>query len=242
MSILINGASNTSGDGLENPSEQCWPTVFSRLINNSVVNLAMNGAGVDYIVYTTLTELAKKKFSGVIIAWPLLFRPLMCRRETNDLVNGNLNYSHYIYGDSKEYKDYCNLHFKYWTNEAYELKLALQKILLLQTYLKYNNYKYLFINSDSYNLQNWVSLSKLDHDTKLKYLDAFDHMNDQQVLDEECIIQNYYNQLDLTRYYQPMEFSITDECKSKNLFSEHTIHPTIEGHIHIANLIADLWD
>jgi hypothetical protein len=242
MSILINGASNTSGDGLENPSEQSWPTVLSELLNQPVSNLALNGAGIDYVIHTTLVELSRQKFNGVIIAWPPLFRPLLCRRETNCLVNGNVNFSQYVYGDTQEYREYCKNYFKYWTNELAELKFTLQKIILLQSYLKCNNYKYLFVNSDSYYLQNWLSLSRLNHETKQKYLDAFKQMNDQQILNEELIINNFYDQLDLSRYYQPIEFSITDECKSKNLFDQETLHPNSEGHIHIAKLIASLWN
>lgn len=241
MSILIAGASITHGDGLANPELSAWPTVFSRLSNQTVTNIARSGAGIDYVFYNVINQLSNNSFDGLIIAWPPLLRPLLTRRENNFLINGNVGCLNEIYGKSAQYKKYLELHYRYWTNELFDLKFSLQKILTLQAYLKTNNYKYLFINSDPYFLSDWLSLSSLSTELKEKYLDAFVEMNDLQILEEEKEISNLVNQFDLLNYHDPVGFNLSDMCKQSSNFSYTTKHPTEQGHIEIAKFVNNLW-
>ena len=241
MSILIGGASFTSGFGLDSPTDS-WPTVLSSLINQPITNTAETGASVDYVIYTIIKQLSNSNYKGVIIAWPPLGRTLLVRRENNFLVNGNPTFTHSLYGNSKEYKEYLKYFYKYWINDLFDLKFTLQKIITLQSYLKINNYKYLFINSDSYHLDTWLSLSTLSFKLKQDYLDAFNCMNDEQILSEELEINELFNQLDLSNYHRPTEFNLANMCTQSNLIDSNTEHPTIEGHKQIAKFIVDLWN
>lgn len=241
MSFLINGASYTYGDGLDKPKEHAWPILFGRKIGAQITNLATRGASVDYVIYTTMKYLSANKYDNVIIAWPALRRTLMVRRDNNFLVNGNPTMSNALYGDTKEYKEYLSLHYRYWSNDLFDLKLTLQKILMFQEYLKNKSYNYLFINSDSYNLSNWLQLTKLPINDKIIYLDAFDSMDDVQIAAEELEIKNIYDQFDLTNYYQPTNFSLSDACVQLNLLDPATKHPSIEGQRYLADFIADMW-
>jgi hypothetical protein len=239
MSFLICGASFTFGDGLDNPIEQAWPAVFSKKINQPVVNIATIGASVDYVIYRTMQELNKPY--DVIVAWPSLLRTLMVRRENNFLINGNATFANDMYGNTKEFKDYLSYHYKYWTNELFDLKNTLQKIVLFQSYLSSKKCKYLFINSDPYNLTDWLQLSSLSYEKKQKYLDAFEVMDDQQIQKEELEINELYKQLNLQYYYQPTTFNLTDACQSQNLIDYRTKHPTVAGQEYLAETVFNIW-
>ena len=241
MSFLINGASYTYGDGLENPSEHAWPVLFGKKIGAEILNLATRGASVDYVIYTTMKHLSSNKYDNVIIAWPSLRRTLMVRRDNNFLVNGNPTMTNALYGDTKEFKEYLSLHYRYWSNDLFDLKLTLQKILMFQEYLKSKSDNYLFINSDSYNLSNWLQLTELPINDKIIYLDAFDSMDDVQIAAEESEIENIYNQFDLINYFQPTNFNLTDTCVQLDLLDPITKHPSIQGQKYLADFIADLW-
>lgn len=52
--IVVNGCSFTYCQGLENPSEQGWPTLLAKKFNVPVVNLSVKGSGNDSIYRRTL--------------------------------------------------------------------------------------------------------------------------------------------------------------------------------------------
>lgn len=241
MSFLINGSSYTSGDGLKDRS-LAWPYLFGNLINDDVTNAATDGASFDKVLYLTLKDLTvNSNYKNVIITLPPLTRVMMVRRENNFLIDGNVNYLHTLYKNDRSYVDYLSLYYKHWTNDLFEIKLVLQKILLLQNFLKSNNFNYLFINTKPYNLQNWLNLSVLPSTKKSEMLCAFDLMNDDAIKSEQVEITTYYNLLDKTRYFDPISYNLTTDCVRLGLIDPDTQHPSEIGHRHIANTIYKIW-
>jgi hypothetical protein len=66
-------------------------------------------------------------------------------------------------------------------------------------------------------------------------------MNDIQIAAEELEIKNIYDQFDLTNYYQPTNFNLSDACVQLKLLDPATKHPSIEGQKYLADFIANLW-
>jgi hypothetical protein len=241
MNTLICGSSYTSGDGLKDRS-LAWPSIFQNLSGQTVINTAVDGGSVDYVFYSVIKEVSTHGYKNVIVTWPPLGRKLMVRRENNFLINGTPTFTNALYGNNKEFRNYLKLLYKYWSNELYDLKFTLQKILLLQNFLKNKKCEYLFVNTTSYYLNAWMDLSILPAATKNVLLSAFDLMNDSQILEEECEINSYVDQLDFTCYHDPIGYNLAEDCTHKGLIDLTTQHPSIEGHQYIANLIWKLWN
>jgi len=241
MTMYVCGASFCTGEGLTTP-ENNWATFLSCKFNDTLVNSAVSGAGFNYITYKSIKDILLNSYDKAIIVWPPLNRPLMVRRENNFLINGNSTMTNTLYGQSKEFKNYLNLHYKYWINDLYDLKFSLQQMLSLQNVLKNKNIKYLFVNTNDLNLSLWSQLSQLSAADKDILLDAFDQMNDDEILNEEIEINTYLQQLDLNRYYKPFTYNIYDDCVNKDLIDPATIHPTEAGHQYIADNFYNIWN
>ena len=240
MTILICGASHTSGAGLDDRT-RAWPMVFEKLSGQPVVSSAIDGASIDYVFYDAVKQVSTHNYSNVIVAWPPLGRTLMVRNENNFLVSGSPMFDHVLYGHNREFKNFLNLYYKHWSNELYDLKFALQKILALQSFLKIRNCQYLFINSDPYELASWLNLASLPASDKSRLLSAFDSMDDAQILAEQDEIKSYVNQLDTNHYHDPVNYNFRDDCYNYDLMDIKTGHPSPVGHDHLANLIWHLW-
>ena len=135
-----------------------------------------------------------------------------------------------------------NLFYKYWTNEIYDLKFTLQKIITMQNFLENRKCNYLFINTNHYNLGMWASISTAQANIKDQVLSAFDLMNDEQILNEETEIKSYIDQLNLEYYYDPVNYNLMDDCYDKNLIDPESNHPTVDGHIYLSKMIWQLWN
>ena len=238
--VLICGSSYTSGDGLLDRND-AWPNLFQQLSGMKSINTAVDGGSVDYVCYSVVKEVSVHNYKNVIITWPPLGRKLLVRRENNFLINGNPTFTNKLYGNSPEFKNFLNLFYKYWSNELYDLKFTLQKILLMQHFLESKNCKYMFINTNPYNLKYWTSLSTLPAIAKSRMLSTFELTNDEQILNDENEIKSYVDQLNLDRYYDPINYNLTSDCFSKNLIDPKTNHPSVEGHKYMTELIWGLW-
>jgi len=246
MTFFINGSSYTHGDGLAQPAQDSWPVLFGQKLNSPIVNLSRSGASTEYIVYSTVKELSLNAYKKVIITWPALGRLMLVRRENGYFLHTGPGLYRfytggYIYADSAEFKDYVKLHYKYWFNRLHDLKQSLQQIVLLQEYLKNRECQYLFFNTNPYNLDKWLQLSTLDYRDKRQLVDGFDDLDDGQIAAEEMEIQSLYQQLDIKYYHDPINFNLIDWCSKLQYRDTTTGHPTITGHLHIAEYIMDLW-
>lgn len=246
MTFLVNGASYTTGHGLAMPERDAWPVLFGKKLNSPVVNLSIDGASIDYVVYSTIKELSLHDYKKVIITWPALRRLLLIRRENSYLLHvapmaNHLSIGGYVYSDRSEFKQYLKIYYKNWYNALYDLKMSLQKIVLLQGYLKNRGCQYLFLNTNSFKLEQWLLLSTIDYKEKCQLIDHFDEYNDDQILAEETEIRSLYNQLDLKHYYDPVNFNLLIWAEKSNLRDPTTRHPTVEGQVCIADLVENLW-
>jgi len=240
MTFFVCGSSYSSGDGLLNRLEQRWSTIFSGLINEDVENYAKDGGSTDFVIYTTIKNVLKNDYKKVIITWPPIDRIMLVRRENNFLIEGNATHTNNLYGNQEEFVKFLSLYYKNWTNDLFTLKITLQKILLLQTWLQNANCQYLFINTNSYNLSNWLNLNNLPIKVKKSMLDAFDNMDDEQILAEQEEIKMLVSQLNLN-IYDPIKFDLTSFCTNLNLIDPKTQHPSAEGHKNIAEYVFNLW-
>jgi len=211
------------------------------LSGQPVISSAIDGASIDHVFYTAVKEVSVHNYTNVIVAWPPLGRTLMVRGENNFLVNGSPMFDHNLYGNNREFKNFLNLYYKHWFNELYDLKFALQKILSLQSFLQSRNCRYLFINSDPYELDLWLNLTNLAPADKSRLLSAFDAMDDAQVLAEQEEIKSYVDQFDTNYYYNPIDYNFRDDCYARELMDPVTGHPGPDGHRHLAQLIWQAW-
>lgn len=241
MTFFVCGSSFTSGAGLTDRENQRWTKIFSQLTNQKVVNTATDGASIELVLYTTINQVLEFNYKNIIITWPPLDRILLVRRENNFLINGNVMLVNAIYSNSSEFVNFLKLYYKYWINDLYTIKLTLQKILLLQEWLKNQNCKYLFINTNSFNLSNWLKLSNLSTELKKSMLDAFDVMDDAQILKEQNEISLLVSKLDLN-FYDPINYNLETECFNLGLIDSVSLHPTEKGHKHIASYIFNSWN
>ncbi len=80
--ICVLGDSFTWGSGL--PNSDTWPVILEENINKTVLNLAVQGAGID-LIYTNLKKLTKEfSFEKIIINLPNMERRLIrCQLDQN---------------------------------------------------------------------------------------------------------------------------------------------------------------
>ena len=166
-----------------------------------------------------------------IIAFVTISRKFFVRRENNYPVNFLINgSSNSIFDDTREFKEFHRLLFKYWSNYLFSAWEFLQSIVLLQSFLKSRNIPYLMVNSDNQSdLLTLLKIAAQDASVKDKLLDAFNVMDDNQIKSTEDQLNGLYNLIDHQMYY---DFS----WHFKKLVN-FTIHPTAEQHIEIANFM-----
>ena len=231
--IYVDGASNTYGDELLDPSTQAWPIVLGNRLATPVVNNAKKGKSNQHIIFDTINYCATNSPSRVIIAFAPVDRKFFTRRENNYPVDISIQGSNSLYDNATEFKEFQKLLFKYWSNYLFSTWEFLQGILLLQSFLECRKIPYLMVNSDDQaNIQNLLTISTQDASVKNTLLDAFEVMDDSQILLVERQINSIYNLINHNTFY---DFS----WHFKKLVDFNT-HPTAIQHIEISNFIGTL--
>lgn len=148
MRLLTVGDSFTHGDELADPTKTSWPSLLSNKLNYELTNLAKPGGGNARMVRHCIEQV--NNYDMVIIAWSQF-----SRIEFAD------EFGFYdIWPGMNTHRDFSFASFrsdqiKYFTayhNDNYLYRQYLINIILLQTFLKANNKKYImldaFANSD----------------------------------------------------------------------------------------------
>jgi UDP-glucose 6-dehydrogenase len=231
--MYVDGASHTYGDELLFPETQAWPILLGNKLNMQTVNNAKKGKSNQHIIFDTINYCTRESPDLVIVAFAPISRKFFVRRENNYPVDISITNSNSIFNDKHEFKEFHNLLFKYWSNHLYDAWMFLQQIVMLQSFLKSQSIPYLLINSDDQkDIKNLLSISKQNTVIKNKLLDAFDQMNDTQVLAVEHQLNKLYQLIDHNNFY---DF----DWHFKKLIA-FDYHPTAEQHVELANFILDI--
>lgn len=172
--VLTVGCSFTYGDELDKPSESAWPHILANSNNWQVNNLGKGGGSNDRNIRIVFEEL-HNKYDLIIVAWTFYDRFEIA---TGDISTHSINNNRFLVNERPEVK-WVTGYFKYGYNKTYNFLKYLRQVILLQSYLKQQNQKYIFCNT----FCMWSDLNP-DYETyytKYKYL--FDQIDKKYFID-----------------------------------------------------------
>jgi hypothetical protein len=231
MKLYFNGCSHTFGDDLHDKSLS-WPSLLGSKLNCQILNDSVSGGTNDRIMYRTVKNV--HDFDFFCIAWTYTSRFTRYRIDNNYDVNFNPQLVHSLYKDAPEFKDYGKMHYAYWHNELYAVKLWLQNIVLLQRYLDSFKKPYVMISANHNHIHRW-NVDRSLFNSSVKSLVCFDLMSDLQLDAEHTEIQLLISQIDHSRYIDLDSWYITQLCSAYPVGP--TGHLLEEGHQAVANHI-----
>lgn len=232
MRLYFNGCSHTYGDDLIDPYSQSWPAVLSKELGFDFLNDSISGGTNDRILYRTIKNI--DQYDKFYIAWTYTSRFTRYRSDNNHDVNFNVQLTHSLYSNDPDFKNYGTIHYRVWHNELYEFKLWLQNIILLQSFFKIKNKRYVMLNSNNNNINRW-SVDCKDFNDSVKSMLCFDLMNDNQLIEEHKEIQTLLSQIDYSHFIGWNSWWLTQACSSFPVGP--TKHLLDDGHKYIANYI-----
>ena len=232
MKLYFNGCSHTWGDDLVSPQTQSWSSLVAKNLNCKFVNDSVSGGTNDRIMYRTIKNI--RDHDKFYIAWTYTTRFTRYRSDNNHDVNFNPQLKNSLYGNSREFKDYGQLHYAVWYNELYAFKIWLQNIILLQRFFQSENKPYVMVNATHNNIDKWTAAWQ-DFNSSVQSLLCFDLMNDDQLYAEHCEIQQLVEQIDLEHFLGWNTWWITDLNKTYSVGS--TGHLLDQGHQAVADYI-----
>jgi hypothetical protein len=231
MKLYFNGCSHTYGDDLSS-RDKSWPAVVARNLGHDFVNDSVSGGSNERILYRTVKHL--QEFDKFYIAWTYTSRFTRYRADNNYEVNFNPQLHNSLYGSDPDFKTYGLLHYRVWHNELFCFKQWLQNIVLLQTYFKANNKRYVMLNADNNLLEKWTVDCSLFNDS-VKSLLCFDLMNDDQLMDEHREITQLISQIDMSNFIGWNQWWLTKMCDHYPVGP--TKHLLEQGHMATAEFI-----
>lgn len=211
MKLYFNGCSHTAGDDLLEPNKTAWPAVLSNSLGCEFLNDAVSGGTNDRTIYRVIKNI--DLYDKFYIAWTYTNRFTHYRRDNNYEVTYNINLYNDMFKTNPDFIDYGNLHYKLFHNELFHFKLWLQQIILLQSYLKGKNKKYVMINAAHNFLSHWTA-DWGTFNSEVKDLLCFDIMDDDQLHNEHLEIKHLVEQIDFTHYLGWKNFTIHGLYKS----------------------------
>jgi hypothetical protein len=232
MRLYFNGCSHTWGDDLDDPLQQSWPSLISKKLNCDFLNHSVSGGTNDRIMYQTIKNI--DQFDKFYIAWTYTTRFTRYRTDNNHDVNFNPQLVHTVYGKNSEFKDYGQLHYKFWHNELYAFKIWLQNIILLQKFFESVNKPYLMLNAADNFIDHWT-VSRQLFNNSVQSLLCFDLMDDNQLSEEHAEIQHLVNKIDFSKFIGWKNWHITKLCGQYPVGA--TGHLLDQGHQQIAEYI-----
>jgi len=228
------GCSMTYGDDLTTPAETAWPALVAKHYDVNFSNDAVSGGANDRIVYRTIKN--SDLYDKFYIAWSRTHRFTRYDPKNNFEVSFNTRLNNSIYRNKYEFLEYGKLHYAYWVNELYQFKHWLQQIIFLQNYLSKKNKQYVMISALD-NKEKSFDVDWKNFNDSVKNLLCIDLMDDQQLLDEHNEIQQYMNEIDLSKFLNWKSATLADMTKS--FPSGPTNHPLEEGHVAMAKFLID---
>jgi hypothetical protein len=246
MKLYFNGCSFTYGEELENPQQSAWPTLVASYLKHDFLNDAISGNSNEHIVYKTLLNV--DNYDYFFIAWTHNVRFTEYNPVDNFEIHFNpalsLDPSNYHSNDLKKnyskYKKYGEMYYKHWFNELYEFKKWLQQIILLQSFFKVHNKKYLMLNTTNNQLPAWLQSREKFVDSTRSLLSFFDYLTDDQLLNEHDQIQNLVSMINTSCFIEWNKWTISNLCKSYKCGPGG--HFLEEGHQMVANKVIECYN
>ena len=232
MKLYFNGCSHTFGDDLLYPKTQAWPALIANNLDCDFLNDSVSGGTNDRIMYQTIKNI--NNFDKFYIAWTYTNRFTRYKADNNHEVNFNVHLKHSMYGNSKEFIDYGNLHYRAWHNELFAFKIWLQNIILLQSLFNQKNKSYVMLNAAHNNINRWTT-DIHNFNKNVQSLVCFDNMNDDQLSTEHDEIQKLLAQVDVTKFIGWSTWWIVK--LTQDFATGTTGHLLEEGHNAVANQI-----
>ena len=124
IKLYFNGCSFTYGNGLDDPTNNSWPSLIAKHYNATYLNHAVKGGSNDRIIKGVITNI--KKYDVFYIGWSeyarfvkynpvdnfeILFTPALN-------LDPSLHYSDDLKINYKKYKDFGKIYYKYWYKDA----------------------------------------------------------------------------------------------------------------------------
>jgi hypothetical protein len=227
--IYIDGGSNTYGEELPDRLTQAWPFLLQTHVGLPVVNQALQGKSNQHIMFDLVNFCSIHRPKLVVLGWVNVSRKMFVRRENNYVVDLTASSSNSTYKNSKELTQFQNLLYRYWSNYLYDMWQFLQTVVVAQSFLKSHNIPYLMFNDvPQHDVLRLLTISSQSATIKNHLLDAFDQMNDDQILQIEKHINSTFAMIDQANYH---DFS-WHFGKLVDL-EDGTKHPTAEDHLAI---------
>ena len=246
MRIYANGCSLTYGDELEDPTSQSWPVLIAKKIGAELKNDAVSGGTNQRIMYRAIQAINDYDF--FIFAWTNYARFTEYNPVDNFEINFtpqlNIDVSLHLSNDLKEnykkYHDDGKMYYRHWFNELYQFKQWLQQIILLQSFLKQHNKRYIMMNAVHNNLSDWLSPRNEFISRVSTMLDFFDLLSDDLLLEEHQKIQDLLSMIDQSSFLEFNTWCINDV---NDQFPYGTGgHPLEDGHIAVADKVIDFYN
>jgi len=138
MNVLTVGCSFTYGEELEHPYADAWPVVLARKNSWDLNNQGKNGGSNDRSIRVVFEEI-DKGYDLIIVAWTVPDRFEVVNE--SEYLDINVNS-----GDKRNLlwaKEYYARHY----DRLYSYTKWLRNVILLQSYLKSRNQKYVFVST-----------------------------------------------------------------------------------------------
>jgi hypothetical protein len=136
--VLTVGCSFTYGDELSDRENTAWPYLLAKQNNWQVINLGKSGGSNDRSIRIAFNEI-KNQYDLIIVAWTVNSR-FEVPYETR-LIDINPQFA------KKLKLDWVDDYYKYHYDREYNYGKWFREIIMLQSYFKQMNQKYLFCST-----------------------------------------------------------------------------------------------
>lgn len=204
--VLTVGCSFTFGAELQNPHADAWPIVLGCKNNWEVNNRGLGGASNDRSVRVVFDEI-ENNYDLIIVAWTVPDRFEVAYNNATIDINVNS-------GDRRKLPWVTEYYAKHY-DRFYSYSKWLKQVILLQSYLKQRNQRYLFCST----FGMWSDLRS----------DSYEEYS--------VKLQSLISQVDAHNYVDWPQWGMTDWMGDCDKGPDG--HPLESGHNHIAIRIND---
>jgi hypothetical protein len=138
--VLTVGCSFTYGDELADRTNQAWPYLLAKSNEWTLTNLGKSSGSNDRSVRVIFDEISKN-YDLIVVAWTFHDR---FEVKSGDIGGGAL-WPKIPPAERREWK-WAEEYFKYSYDKSFSFAKYLRQVIMLQSYLKQQNQKYIFCN------------------------------------------------------------------------------------------------
>ena len=207
--VLTVGCSFTLGDELKNPQHDSWPALLAQCNDWEVTNLGLSGGSNDRNIRVVMEEI-KNEYDLIIVAWTMPERFEVAESNNNSEVRDISTTKIGPHVNLRWVPDFYAMH----GDRFFFFHKWISQIILLQSYLKQSNQKYIFCST-------FGIFSNLKQGYYNEYMPKLDHL---------------IKQVDAAYYVEWPQWGITDWVGDAPVGKQGK-HPLGLGHERIAEKI-----